>query len=63
MKTLFILLILFQIKHFVADYLLQGEYMLGKFKPGWSFLKPLLSRQDGSFAGIYYSGGLLGLIK
>ncbi len=43
MKTLFILLTLFQIKHFVADYLLQGEYMLGKFKQDWGFLKPLLA--------------------
>lgn len=33
---IFILLILFQIKHFVADYPLQNEYMLGKFKEkGW----------------------------
>lgn len=33
---IWILLILFQIKHFIADYLLQGKYMLGKFKDrGW----------------------------
>lgn len=32
MKTLFFLLVMFQFKHFIADYLLQGEYMLGKFK-------------------------------
>lgn len=37
----FILSIAFQIKHFVADYPLQNEYMLGKFKPGWEFVKPL----------------------
>jgi len=35
-----LLLVIFQGKHFVADYLLQGEYMLGKFKEvGW--VKPL----------------------
>jgi Protein of unknown function (DUF3307) len=43
MKLLFILLIIFQFKHLFADYFLQGEYMLGKFKPDWSFLKPLLA--------------------
>jgi hypothetical protein len=43
MKLLFVLLFLFQIKHFLADYPLQGEYMLGKFKPNWSFLGPLLA--------------------
>lgn len=40
---IFRILIAFQIKHFVADYPLQGKYMLGKFKPGWDFLGPLLS--------------------
>jgi len=36
MTEIFLLLILFQIKHFVADYPLQGAYMLGKFKrEGW----------------------------
>ena len=29
---IFVLLILFQIKHFAADYPLQTQYMLGKFK-------------------------------
>lgn len=34
---IWLLLVLFQIKHFVADYLLQNEYMLGKFKDkGWA---------------------------
>ena len=33
---IFILLIVFQIKHFLADYPLQNEFMLGKFKDkGW----------------------------
>lgn len=37
----FILLVVYQLKHFIADYPLQGTYMLGKFKPGWDFLGPL----------------------
>jgi hypothetical protein len=41
--TIFILLIVYQIKHFLADYLLQGKYMLGKFSPGWEFFNPLLA--------------------
>lgn len=40
---IFLLLVVYQIKHFLADYILQGEYMLGKFKSGWDFLGPLLS--------------------
>lgn len=43
MKLLFVLLIIYQFKHFLADYILQGEYMLGKFKPGWGFIRPLLA--------------------
>lgn len=39
--TLIYLFIIYQLKHFVADYLLQGAYMLGKFKPGWDFIPPL----------------------
>ncbi len=41
MLEVFVLLIAFQIKHFLADYPLQTPYMLGKFKPGWDFLEPL----------------------
>lgn len=34
--TTFALLILFQLKHFLADYIFQNEYHLGKFKEtGW----------------------------
>jgi hypothetical protein len=37
---LFVFLVLFQIKHFLADYPFQTEYMLGKFKDaGW--MEPL----------------------
>ena len=39
---IFILLIAFQLKHFICDYPLQGKYMLGKFKEtGWQL--PLLA--------------------
>jgi hypothetical protein len=38
---IFILLVVFQIKHFVADYPLQRPYMLRKFSPGWDFVVPL----------------------
>jgi hypothetical protein len=41
LQTLFVLLVIFQIKHFVADFPLQREYMLQKVKPGWDFLLPL----------------------
>jgi len=37
----FVLLIVYQVKHFLADYPLQTPYMLGKFKADWDFLKPL----------------------
>lgn len=42
MNTIFLLLIIFQLKHYICDYPLQNEYMLGKFKEkGW--VLPLLS--------------------
>lgn len=38
--TLFNLLIIYQLKHLICDYYLQGKYMLGKFnRKGW--VKPL----------------------
>ena len=43
MKIVFLLLVLYQIKHFVCDYPLQGSYMLGKFKPYPQFILPLLA--------------------
>lgn len=43
LQTVFLLLVLFQIKHYISDFLLQGRYMLGKFKEDWSFALPLLS--------------------
>lgn len=38
---IFLLLIIFQIKHYMADFLLQGTYMLGKFKGGTEWIIPL----------------------
>lgn len=43
MKSVFLLLIIYQIKHFLADYPLQGKYMLGKFKGGTDWIAPLLA--------------------
>lgn len=40
-SLIFVLLVVYQIKHFVADYPLQGSYMLRKFMPGWDFALPL----------------------
>lgn len=40
---IFSLLVFFQLKHFIADYPLQGKYMLQKFKPDWDFFVPLLA--------------------
>lgn len=38
-----VLLIAYQVKHFLADYPLQGRYMLGKFREDWDFFVPLLA--------------------
>lgn len=41
-SLLIVLLVVFQLKHLLADYFLQDRYMIGKFKEhGW--FKPLLS--------------------
>jgi len=37
----FVLLAVFQVKHYVADFPLQSQYMLRKTEPGWSFAGPL----------------------
>jgi len=41
LEEIFILLIIYQFKHFFADFPLQGKYMLKKFEDGWSFVLPL----------------------
>lgn len=38
---IWLLLVIFQIKHFLADYPLQGKMMLGKFKPHPDYIMPL----------------------
>lgn len=43
MTKLFILLVLYQIKHFLCDFPLQTPYMLGKFKKYPDFIMPLLA--------------------
>lgn len=40
---IFELLLLFQVKHFLADFPLQSPYMLRKFSPNWDFFFPLLA--------------------
>lgn len=44
--NIFILLVLFQLKHFIADYPLQGQYMLGKFKSGYEWILPLVAHSS-----------------
>ena len=41
MTLVFVLLLVYQVKHFLADFPLQTPYMLKKFLPGWEFVKPL----------------------
>lgn len=43
LELTFILLIIYQFKHYVADFPLQREYMLGKTRPHWDFLLPLMT--------------------
>lgn len=40
-NLIFILLIAFQLKHYVADFPLQSSWMLKKRLPGWDFAVPL----------------------
>lgn len=37
------MLLIFQVKHFLADYVFQTEYHLGKFKAGRDWILPLAS--------------------
>jgi hypothetical protein len=41
LQTVFLLLVIFQVKHFIADFPLQFPYMLKKLSPGWEFVFPL----------------------
>lgn len=48
------LLIYYQVKHFIADFLLQNVWMLQKSRAGWDFLLPLSIH-----CGIHMAGTLL----
>lgn len=48
--TLFLLLIVYQLKHFLADYPLQNEYMLKKFSPEPKVWIPALALHAGVHA-------------
>lgn len=41
-ELVFTLVIIFQLKHFIADFPLQSSYMLMKQRADWSFFTPLL---------------------
>ena len=40
-QSIFLLLVVYQIKHFLADFPLQNDYMLQKDHSDWSFFVPL----------------------
>ena len=39
--VIFSMLLLFQLKHWLADFVFQTDYMMRKFLPGWEFFLPL----------------------
>jgi hypothetical protein len=41
LELTFILIVIYQVKHYIADFPLQREYMLRKAKPNWDFAMPL----------------------
>ena len=49
-----LLVVIYQVKHLIADYFLQGRYMLRKFLPGRAFILPLLAH-----VGVHAVGTLL----
>ena len=53
MRFVFLLLVIYQLKHFLCDYPLQTQYMLGKFKPH-AWVWPLAAH-----AGVHAAGTLL----
>lgn len=54
LELTFLLLVIYQFKHFVADFPLQREYMLRKVSPTWDFLLPLVTH-----CGVHGVGTLL----
>lgn len=63
MKLAFALLLAFQLKHFLADYPLQGRYMLGKFRDSWGFLQPLLAHVAVHAAGTFLIACYFGIVQ
>lgn len=53
----------FQVKHFLADYVLQTRYMLGKFAPSWRHAYPPLAAHCGVHAAFtfFMTGPFVGL--
>lgn len=49
-----VLYVIYQVKHFLADYPLQSNYMLRKFEDGWSFFLPLCAH-CGVHAGLTFA--------
>lgn len=55
-EQLLILFILFEIKHFVFDGLLQNEYHLGKFKEKfWDYVLPLIDHSMRNASGAVFA--------
>lgn len=40
-RWVFLLIIIFHVKHFLSDFIFQNVYMLQKSRPGWDFFWPL----------------------
>lgn len=53
-RNIFVLLMVYQLKHLLADYFFQTKWMLDKFKPGWDFLKPLVAHCSVHAAATYF---------
>lgn len=47
----FILIVVYQVKHYLSDFIGQGKYMMGKFKSDWGFFLPLLAHIAVHFCG------------
>ena len=43
----------FQVKHFLCDYIFQGKYMLGKFKPYPEYILPLVAHSAVQAGGTF----------
>jgi len=50
LQFIFALLVVYQLKHFICDFPLQGQYMLRKFSPDWKVWIPALSAHAGVHA-------------